>query len=267
MVDGGGGIGGGSMDSLGVLGSSLVGHISNISIITVGGVGDMLDSAVRKSNRVGSLGIAGTIRGLLSVEVGLGVVIGNSVGVGVGGNLIRVNLSLVGRGGGVVSRGSVDNRGVISRGGMDGVSDDGSVDSVSDEGSGVHGVSHRVGDNRGVDSVSHGVDSVVGNGVDSVGGVGNHGGVDSVSDNSRSVVGGEVASGDDGSSVADGGVVSHVRGGGSGGKAEEGGDNKSLKHDVTLDTRSRCQHSRCQGVLKLLKPLKFFLYTFIFVLS
>merc|ERR1719211_201122 len=100
MVDGGGGIGGGSVDSLGVLGSSLVGHISNISIITVGGVGDMLDSAVRKSNRVGSLGIAGTIRGLLSVEVSLGVVIGNSVGVGVGGNLIRVNLSLVGGGGG-----------------------------------------------------------------------------------------------------------------------------------------------------------------------
>merc|ERR1719476_991673 len=138
----------------------------------------MLDSAVRKSNRVGSLGIAGTIRGLLGVEVGLGVVIGNGVGVGVGGNLIGVNLSLVGRGGCMVSRGSVD------------------------------GVSHGVGDNRGVDSVSHGVDSVVGNGVNGVGS--NHRGVDSVSqgsvdsvsnhgrsvgDNSGSNMGGEVSTG------------------------------------------------------------------------
>merc|ERR1719264_2299026 len=109
-----GGIGRGGVDSLGVLGSSLVGNISNISIITVGGVGDMLDSAVRESNRVGSLGIAGTIGGLLSVEVGLGVVISDGVGEGVGGNLIRVNLGLVG-GGSVVGRG----RGVISRGGVD----------------------------------------------------------------------------------------------------------------------------------------------------
>ena len=52
MVGGGRGIGRGSLigDSLGVLSSSLIGHISNISIITIGGVGDMLDSAVRKGN-------------------------------------------------------------------------------------------------------------------------------------------------------------------------------------------------------------------------
>merc|ERR1719476_403684 len=132
----------------------------------------MLDSAVRKSNRVGSLGIAGTIRGLLGVEVGLGVVIGNSVGVGVGGNLIGVNLSLVGRGesvvgrgGSVVSGGSVDNRGMISGGSVDGVSNNRGVDGVSDDGRGVHGVSHRV-------------DSVVGNGVNGVGS--NHRCMDSV---------------------------------------------------------------------------------------
>ena len=151
----------------------------------------------------------------------------------------------------MVSGGSVGN----NRGGVDGVSDDrGGVDSVSQDGSGVHGmVSH------GVDSVvGNGVDGVVGNGVDSVvgEGVGDHGGVDSVRDNGGSVVGGEVASGDEGSSVADSSVVSHVSGGGGGGKAEEGGDNESLKHDVTLDTRSRCQHSRFQGVLKL-EDLKF----------
>ena len=174
--DGGGLVGGGRGIGLGlgVDSSSLVGHISNISIITIGGVGDMLDSAVRKGNRVGSLGIAGTIRGLLSVEVGLGVVISNSVGVGVGGDLIGVDLSLVGGGRGVVSGGGVSNDG----GGVDGVGN----------------------------------------------GVGNHGGVDGVG-NGRSDVGGEVASGDNGSSVAEGGVVRHI----SGSQAEEGGNDESLK--------------------------------------
>ena len=58
--------------------------------------------AVGKSNGVRSLDIAGTIGSLLSVEVGLGVVISHGVGVGVGGNLIRVGLGLVG-GGSMVS--------------------------------------------------------------------------------------------------------------------------------------------------------------------
>ena len=119
MVGGGGGIGGGSVDSLGVLGCSLVGHISNISIITVGSVGDMLDSAVRESNRVGSLGIAGTIGGLIGAEAGLGVVISHGVGVGVGQDLVSVDLGLVG-GGGVISRGGMigGGRGVIGGGGV-----------------------------------------------------------------------------------------------------------------------------------------------------
>ena len=224
VVGGGRGIGRG--DSLGVLSSSLVGHISNISIITIGGVGDMLDSAVRKGNRVGSLGIAGTIRGLLSVEVGLGVVISNSVGVGVGGDLIGVDLSLVGGGRGMVSGGSMGN----DRGSVDSVGNNrGGVDSVSNDGGGVDGVGNGVGDHGGVDSVGnrgvHSVDGVGHGGVDSVGnGVGNHRGVDSVG-NSRSDVGGEVASGDDGSSVAEGGVVRHI----SGSQAEEGGNDESLK--------------------------------------
>merc|ERR1719476_317569 len=197
----------------------------------------MLDSAVRKSNRVGSLGIAGTIRGLLGVEVGLGVVIGNGVGVGVGGNLIGVNLSLVGRGGCMVSRGSVDNRGVISGGSVDGVSDNRGVDGESDDGSSVHGVSHGVGDNRGVDSVSHGVDSVVGDGVNGVGS--NHRGVDSVSqgsvdsvsnhgrsvgDNSGSNMGGEVSRAVDNTAMRDGGMVANI----SGGQTKESGNDESL---------------------------------------
>jgi len=51
--------------------SALIGDISNISIISIGGVGHSLDSAIRKSNSVRSLDIAGTIRGLLSIEGGL----------------------------------------------------------------------------------------------------------------------------------------------------------------------------------------------------
>jgi len=97
---------------LGVDGSSLVSHLSNIAVIAVGGVGHLLDPAVGKSHSVGSLDIAGTVGGLLSVEVGLGVVISHGVGEGVGGDLIRVFLGLVG-GGGLVSSGSwlVSNRG------------------------------------------------------------------------------------------------------------------------------------------------------------
>ena len=54
-----------------VLGSSLIGDISDKSIISIGGVLDSLDSAIGKSNRVRSLDIAVSIVGLLLVEVGL----------------------------------------------------------------------------------------------------------------------------------------------------------------------------------------------------
>ena len=54
-----------------VLGSSLIGDISDKSIISIGGVLDSLDSAIGKSNRVRSLDIAVSIIGFLLVEVGL----------------------------------------------------------------------------------------------------------------------------------------------------------------------------------------------------
>ena len=54
-----------------VLGSSLVGDISDKSVISIGGVLDSLDSAIGKSNSVRSLDIAVSIIGLLLVEVGL----------------------------------------------------------------------------------------------------------------------------------------------------------------------------------------------------
>ena len=136
---------------LGVDSGSLVGHISDISVISVGDVLDVLDPAIGKSHGVSTLDIAGTIGGLLGVEVGLGVVISNGVGVGVGGDLIGVSLGLVGGGGGVVSGGSVGN----NRGGVDGVSDDrGGVDSVSqDVGVGV-GTYIRAGSHDGEESSS-----------------------------------------------------------------------------------------------------------------
>jgi len=53
---------------LGVDSGALVGDISDESIISIAGVGHVLDSAIRKSNRVRSLDVAGSIRALLSVE-------------------------------------------------------------------------------------------------------------------------------------------------------------------------------------------------------
>ena len=152
MVGGGRGIGGGGLVGLGlgVDSGALIGDISDIAVIAVAGVLHVLDSAVGKSNGVGSGHVAVTIGLLLGVEVGLGVVIGNGVGEGVGRNLIGVDLSLVGGGGGVVSRGSVD--------------------SVSHDRGGMHGVGDGVGDNhRGVVDgvVSHRVDGVM-DGVDGV---------------------------------------------------------------------------------------------------
>jgi len=135
---------------------SLVSHISHIAVISVGGVLDVLDPAVGKSHRVRSGNVAGTIGLLLALEVGLAVVVSNGVGEGVGRDLIGVLLGLVGWSGLVSwSRG-------IGGGSVDSVGNDwGSVDSVS------HGVDGMVG--NWVDGmVGNWVDGMVGNGVNSV---------------------------------------------------------------------------------------------------
>merc|ERR1719317_834166 len=109
--------------------SSFISHISNIASIAISLVSNMLGTAIRKSHRVRSLGIASTITCLSSVESCVGVVISYSVGVGVGRDLIRVgrlmvswgsvdNWCMVGRGS-MDNRGSVDNRGMVSWGSMD----------------------------------------------------------------------------------------------------------------------------------------------------
>jgi len=168
VVSGGGGGLVARSGSLGVDSGSLVGHISDIAVIAVGRVGNLLDSAVRKGNGVRSLDIAGTIGGLLGVEVGLGVVISNGVGVGVGGDLIGVSLGLVGGGRGVVSRG-MDHRGSIGGSSVHSVSNyRGSVDGVMNQRGGVMNQRSGVMDQRsGVHGMSSGVskDGAVGNSV------------------------------------------------------------------------------------------------------
>merc|ERR1740131_163174 len=54
-----------------ILSLSIIGDISNITIIIIDMIVDMLNSAIRKSNRVGSFSSSSTIRGLSSLEVSL----------------------------------------------------------------------------------------------------------------------------------------------------------------------------------------------------
>merc|ERR1712209_243946 len=242
------GIGGLGGDILGVLSSALIGDIGDISIISIAGVANVLDSAIGKSNRVGSLDIAGSIRGLLSVEVSLGVVISNSVGVGVGRDLIRVGLSMVSWSRGVVGWSSMDSVG-NHWSSMDSMSNWGShnwsVDSVGNHRGSVDGVGNWVSNHWSVDSMSSmdhwGVDSVGSNnwsmvsnnwsvdsmgnwGMDSVGSY--HRG--SVGDHSGSNMWSKVSRVRDDSSNTDGSMVSNIRSGGSSSQTKESRDDESL---------------------------------------
>ena len=108
----------------GVDGLSRVGHLGDVAVDVVGGVGDGLDPAVGEGDGVRATDNTVGISGLSSVEVGLGVVVGNTVSVGVGlRGLLDDSDSggMVGRGG-MNDGGSVDNRGS-----MDGVHNRGSV--------------------------------------------------------------------------------------------------------------------------------------------
>merc|ERR1711990_837516 len=80
-------------NSLRVDSSALVGHLSHISVNIVGVGVDVLDTAVRKVDRVGALPGSSAIVSLRSIKASSRVVVGHSVLVGVGGNLVRVNLS------------------------------------------------------------------------------------------------------------------------------------------------------------------------------
>jgi len=105
---------------------TLVGNISNITIVVVSSVLDILGTAIRKSNSVRSRNNTISIRGFSSVESSLGVIISNSILVSVwlrGSLLLNIRGRLVSGGRGVVgrssyldNRGSMDNRGMVGRG-------------------------------------------------------------------------------------------------------------------------------------------------------
>merc|ERR1719228_2627180 len=73
--------------------SAFIGHLSHVSVNIVGVVVDMLDTAVRKVDRVGALPGSSAIVSLGSIKASSRVVVRHSVLVSVGGNLVRVNLS------------------------------------------------------------------------------------------------------------------------------------------------------------------------------
>jgi len=115
----GGGVGDNGGSS--VVGLSLIGHISNIAIIVVGVVLDVLNPAVRKVDRVLAINNTGAIVVLSLLESSSRVVIGNSVGVGVGRDLGQVISHISGVMGhrGVVGGGGVHHGGMVGGGGVD----------------------------------------------------------------------------------------------------------------------------------------------------
>jgi len=146
-----GGLGGDIWLGLRVDRGALIGDLSHVAVDMISSVLHGLDPAVGKGDGVRAGHNTVGIAGLSGVEVGLGVVVGNTVGVGV---RLRGLLHVHDRGS-VVGRGSVDNRGrgVVSRGGMDNRSRGIGRGSVHKRGSVVDGV----GQDRGS------VDSMVGN--------------------------------------------------------------------------------------------------------
>merc|ERR1719145_521305 len=92
---------------------TFISDISDISSISIGLVVHVLDAAIRKSNRVGTLSIAIAITSLSSIEVRVGVVISNGICVGVGRRHIRISNSCF-HNWGMVSRGSMYNRSIMN---------------------------------------------------------------------------------------------------------------------------------------------------------
>merc|ERR1719430_1453287 len=77
---------------IGILSSSVIGDLSDVSIVGIRVVVDMLGAAVREVDTVRTLSIASSVTGLGSIEVGGGVVVSDGVVVCVGGNLVGVDL-------------------------------------------------------------------------------------------------------------------------------------------------------------------------------
>merc|ERR1719316_1686253 len=148
--------------SLRVYRDSLIGDISDISIIVVRGVLNVLGATIGKSNIIRSGDNTVSISSLSSIEVSLRVVISNSV-------LVSVRLISIGRFS--ISSSLVDNRGSMDNWGM--------VDNWSSMDNWSNGMGNWVGNNGVVDSMGN----WVGNNrvVDSMGNwVGNNRVVDSM---------------------------------------------------------------------------------------
>ena len=80
-----------------VVSLSFVGDISDKAIVSIGVVLDMLDTSIRKVDRVRSFHVAGSVTCLASAEHRLGIVVGHRVVVRVGRDLVSVGrLGVVG---------------------------------------------------------------------------------------------------------------------------------------------------------------------------
>merc|ERR1719430_2860631 len=97
-------------NSVSICSNTIISDISNITIIIIGMIVDMLDTAIRKVDRVGTFYNTSTIIGLNLVEGSTRVVISNSIGVRVGRGLSKVRLGISSNS--IVSNnwGTVDNR-------------------------------------------------------------------------------------------------------------------------------------------------------------
>ena len=117
-VDNRGSVGRGNVSRcIRIYSSSIIGDCSDVSVDGVGGVANMLDAAVRKVDTVRTLGIASSVTGLGSIEVGGGVVVSHGVVVCVGGDLVRIDFrGSVSNDRSVVGRGSVDYRSSVNYG-------------------------------------------------------------------------------------------------------------------------------------------------------
>jgi len=145
---------------------SLIGDISNIAIIVIGMVADVLDSAIRKVDRVRTINDTSSIIVLSLLECSTGVVISNSVGVRIWGNLSKVISNIPSLHWGMVSRGSMSNNwGMVSWGSMS--NNWGSMDGTVSNNWG------SVGNDWGVDGMNSMGDNSIST-VKSVGGISNN---------------------------------------------------------------------------------------------
>merc|ERR1711887_217030 len=97
-------------NSISICSSTIISDISNITIIIIGMIVDMLATAIRKVDRVGTFYNTSTIIGLSLVEGSTRVVISNSIGVRVRRGLSKVRMGISSNS--MVSNnwGMVDNR-------------------------------------------------------------------------------------------------------------------------------------------------------------